>query len=61
LIGLDGIKAARSVVRRVDGKPTRTTDGNIPFKITTGFPYLIRQHTGTADDYYRNGRLPLDV
>ncbi|MEO2015586.1 MAG: hypothetical protein ABGZ53_14580 [Fuerstiella sp.] len=61
LIGLDGIKAARSVVRRVDGKPKRTTDGNIPFNVAATFPHSIRQHTGTADDYYRNGRLPLDV
>ncbi len=61
LIGLDGIKAARSVVRRVEGKPKRVTDGNIPFNVAATFPYSIRQHTGTADDYYRNGRLPLDV
>jgi hypothetical protein len=53
LLGLDGIEAGKSTTARVDGKVKRITTGNIPFSAVSMFPYELREHLGTADQYYR--------
>jgi hypothetical protein len=70
LLGLHGITASRNTVRRVPtgGPPTkrgkvptkvaRGTDDGLPFQVVAGFPRDYRCHLGTADRFYRKGRLP---
>ena len=73
-LGFRGIEAGRQVARRVPvegaeltkrGKlPTRVVKvdlGNIPFRVVASFPQGLRSHLGTAKQYYRAGKLPLDV
>jgi len=46
---------------RLATKVRRVTDGNIPFKVAANFPYELRLYQGTADDYYREARMPIAV
>jgi hypothetical protein len=67
LLGLHGVEAGRSRIRRVPiegpktprGKPptkaARVAGGNVPFGAVATFPYGMRQHLGMADDFYRTG------
>jgi hypothetical protein len=67
LIGLRGIEAGRQVAKRVRKKGKKDTvvekvdEGNVPFHAVAAFPFGIRIHRGSAERFYRHGRLPLSV
>lgn len=70
LLGLPGVRAARSVVKRVpvDGpltkrgtpptKVQRVCAGTVPFADVARFPYGVRAALGLADAYYRRDGYP---
>jgi hypothetical protein len=71
LLGFGEHQAGRSKAGRVPvegvttktGKPAtrvaRVSEGDIPYPAVAMFPYGLRDHLGTADDYYRAGRIPV--
>jgi hypothetical protein len=67
LIGLEGVEAGRSRLKRVpiEGgsatKVVRVSEGNLPHKVVSRFPYMARFFFGTADGYYRTNVLPVIV
>ncbi len=62
LLGLAGVRAGASVVRRPEmegeqtkrGKPARTTDGTVPFGTVAKFPQGVRRHLGLVGVYLRD-------
>jgi hypothetical protein len=71
LLGFQDIKAARQVATRVavdreltqqgkaKTKVVKVCDGNVPFRAVATFPRGLREHLGTAAEYYTAGKLPL--
>ena len=70
LLGFRNIKAGRQVPKRVaipdeltsTGRPATRVQkvnlGNIPFSAAAMFPRALREHGGSADGFYKRGRLP---
>lgn len=73
LMGFKNIEAGRQVPKRVPipgefsktGRPAtrvqKVSLGNIPFTAAARFPTALRQHQGSANGYYRRGKLPVKI
>ncbi len=73
LLGFRAVEAGLSKTRRVRVKgkaskrgkhPTkveRYTEGNISFAAVATFPHTLRVEQGTADSFYRQGELPIQI
>jgi hypothetical protein len=67
LIGLRGIEAGRQVAKRVRKKGEKKSVvkkvdvGNVPFNAVAWFPFGLRIFKGSAERFYRHGRLPFKI
>ena len=73
LLGFRNLEAGRQVPKRVaipgeftkTGKPAtrvqKVSLGNVPFAAAAMFPRALRTHYGSADGFYRRGRLPIKL
>jgi hypothetical protein len=60
LIGLPGVQAACSAVKREGKKTRRVCDGNIPLRAAARFPYAVRELRGELGYYRDRSRLSFE-
>jgi hypothetical protein len=60
LVGLDGVQAAMSKVKREGKKVRRVSEGTIPFFAAATFPYGVRRFRGELGYYRDRSPLPFE-